>query len=339
MLKNVICLVALSLLTCFAHAQKTPSTKQLQEEFLKWKFGMFIHFNLATYHERDLAIGYEDPSVFAPDKLDCNQWAEACKVAGMKYGVLTVKHSEGYPLWDSKHTSHDITAFVNYKNGKGDIVREYVEAFRKAKLKVGLYYCMPNDFLRNNTLPEGMPDLHGLPPEAQGDYVGFIKKQLTELLSNYGPIDLLWFDQYENKYTGKNWSEIKDHVKSIQPACIVIANNSLNNQATDIQSYEYPFLVKIKREKTLPYENNESAAEVCDKIGPKWFWNSKENSSNLKQADEIVKMLKLCNERRANYLLNAEPDKTGLIPNYTVERLRQVRELWEGKSLMPTNAN
>jgi alpha-L-fucosidase len=308
------------------HAEEPPSKLQLQEEFLKWKFGMFISFNLATYHEREWASGYEDPATFAPDKLDCNQWAEVCKAAGMKYGVLTVKHTEGYALWDSKHTTQDITAFVNYRNGKGDIVREYVDAFRKSGLKVGLYYCLPGNFSKD-TLPDGKPDLHGLPPEAKGDYVGFMRKQLTELLTNYGPIDLLWCDQFINPYTGKDWQEIKAHVKSIQPGCIMIANNSLNDKETDIHGYEYPWLVAKKRKNTLPPDDNQSAAEVCDIISPAWFWKSTENSSNLKKADEIVKMLKYCNDRKANYLLNAAPDKTGLIPDYTVERLKEVGKL------------
>lgn len=315
----------------FSHAGEPPSKLQMQKEFLKWKFGMFIHFHLATYHEREWANGYEDPATFAPDKLDCKQWADVCKAAGMKYGVLTVKHTEGYALWDSKHTTHDITAFVNYKNGKGDIVREFVDAFRKSGLKVGLYYCFPGNFSKD-MLPEGKLDLHGLPPEAKGDYVGFIKKQLTELLTNYGPIDLLWCDQFINPYTGKDWQEIKAHVKSLQPACIVIANNSLDDQQTDIHSYEYPWLVAKKRKKTLPSEDNKSAAEVCDIMGPAWFWKSKENSSNLKPAEELARMLKLCNDRKANYLLNVAPDRSGLIPDYTVERLKEVGKLiQEGK--------
>jgi alpha-L-fucosidase len=323
MIKLILCVLAS---TALVHAGGPPSSKQLQEDFLKWKFGMFIHFNLATYHEREWANGYEDPLTFAPDKLDCNQWAAACKAAGMNYAVLTVKHTEGYGLWDSQHTSHDVTAFTNYRNGKGDLVREYVDAFRKSGLKVGLYYCMPGNFSKES-LPEGKPDLHGLPPEAKGDFVGFIKKQLTELLSNYGPIDLLWIDQYNNSYTGGNWLEIKAHVKSIQPACLVIANNSLNGKLTDIHSYEYPLLVARKSKEPLPPANNKNAAEVCDIMGPAWFWKSNENSTNLKKADEIVKMLKLCNDRRANYLLNVAPDKSGLIPEYSVARLREVGEL------------
>jgi alpha-L-fucosidase len=305
----------------------------LREDFLDWKYGMFIHFNVATYNEREWASGYEDPASFAGDKLDCNQWADAAGAAGMKYAVLTVKHTGGWCLWDSEHTSsHDMTAFKNYKNGKGDIVREFVDAFRKRRIKVGLYYCFPGDYARGGNLPKDKEDLHGLPPEAKGDYTGFIKKQLSELLTRYGPIDLLWADQYSNSYTRDDWQEIKRHIKSLQPNCIVIANNSLDFRDTDIQSYEYPWL-KVKRPaKALPPEDNEHPSEVCDKIGPGWFWNTRENSANLKTAEEVAAMVNLCNSRRANYLLNVAPDRSGLIPAYSVERLLQAGKLLRAKT-------
>ena len=222
-------------------AQASKPLAERQQEFLSWKFGMFICYGLATFNERQWATGHEDPATFAPTQLDCGQWADAAKAAGMKYAVFTTKHTSGYALWDSKHTTHDITAFTNYRQGKGDLVREYVDAFRARGLKVGLYYCLPGDFSKN-TLQPGQADLHGLPPEAAGDYVKFIKLQLTELLTQYGAVDLMWFDQYENKYTGAQWGEIKAHVHSLQPDCLVLANNSTDFKETDIHGYEYPWL-------------------------------------------------------------------------------------------------
>ena len=218
------------------------ATANLAGEFLTWKFGMFIHFNIATFNNREWANGYEDPLTFTPDQLDCGQWADAAKAAGMKYAVLTVKHTGGYCLWDSAHTTHDITAFKNFKRGKGDIVREFVDAFRARGIKIGFYYCAPGDYDNRlgNTLPEGKPSLHGMPPEAAGDFQGFVKKQFTELLSNYGPVDLIWCDQYKVKFTLDQWYDIKAHIKTLQPNCLVIANNSHDYKETDIHSYEYP---------------------------------------------------------------------------------------------------
>lgn len=333
---RILLLVGLAGITALsasgAGEEADPATR-LREEFLEWKYGMFIHYNIATYHDRQWATGREDPTTFRPDKLDCNQWLQTAAAAGMKYAVLTVKHTGGFCLWDSKQTaSHDITAFANYKDGKGDIVREFVDACRRHRIKVGLYYCFPGDFAKRH-LPKGEEDkLLGLPPEARGDFTGFIKKQMDELLTDYGPIDLLWIDQYNNKYTGDDWPGILKHVKSLQPACIVIANNCLDFNKTDIHSYEYPLLKATRaRNHHLPPEDNKHPAEVCDKLGPGWFWSTKDNEALLANAGDVAAMVKLCNSRRANYLLNVAPDRSGLIPGYVVERLRQIGSLLDEK--------
>lgn len=315
-----------------AQVQTETQLKSKQAEFLKWEFGLFMHFNMATFTEREWANGYEDPASFSPEKLDCNQWAEVAKEAGMKYAVLTVKHTGGWCLWDSKYTSsHDITAFKNYKNGKGDIVREFVDAFRKRGIKVGFYYCFPGDYTGRwgNILPEGKPNLHGLPPEAEGDYVGFIKNQLTELMTAYGKIDLIWIDQYSQKYTHSAWPEIRRHIKSHQPQCLVIGNNAHNYEESDILGYEYSYLMKKGKDhsKALPPADNTKPTEVCDQIGPGWFWSTEENSANLKSAEGIIEILTLSNNRSANYLLNVAPDNTGLIPEHSVLRLMEFRDL------------
>ncbi|MBS3764870.1 MAG: alpha-L-fucosidase [Planctomycetes bacterium] len=310
----------------------TQESVSAADAFLGWKFGMMLSFNMSTFHDMTWTNGYEDPATFAPDKLDCGQWADAATKAGMKYGVLTVKHTGGWCLWDSQYTSHDATAFINYKDGKGDIVREYAESFRERDLKVGFYYCFPGDFSGKlgNVLPEGARDLHGMPPEAEGNYAGFIKKQLTELLTQYGSVDLMWIDQYANRYTGEQWKTLKGHIKSLQPNCLVIGNNSIDGQETDVHSYEYPWLKPNAPERALPPEDNDVPAEVCDKMGPGWFWKSWEDETNLMEAEEVVRMLRLCNSRMANYLLDVAPDKSGLIPDHSVQRLEEVGELRSG---------
>ena len=238
--------------------------------------------------------------------------------------MLTVKHTEGYPLWDSGVTTHDVTAFTHYKGGRGDIVREFVNAFRSRGLKVGFYYCFPGDFSKG-ALAAGQPDLHGLPPEAAGDYAGFIKRQMSELLTDYGPIDLLWCDQYSNPYTVARWAEVKGHIKSLQPRCLVLGNNAHSLEESDVYSYEYPW------KPLLPPEGNTVASEVCDYIGGGWFWHPGVGPGQLKLPEDIVSRLKLCNRRRANYLLNVPPDRDGLIPEMCVERLRQVGRLLEAR--------
>ena len=128
------------------------------------------------------------------------------------------------------------------------------KTFRSRGLKVGFYYCFPGDYsagipgeYANEKLADDQPDLHGLPPEAAGDYAGFIKKQLAELLSKYGDIDLLWCDQYANKYTKDQWQDIKAYIKSLQPRCIVLGNNARRLTDSDILGYEFPWQSALPR--------------------------------------------------------------------------------------------
>jgi len=316
------------------YEQPDSVLKKKHMEFSSWKYGMFLHFNLATYTGREWTNGHEDPLLFNPAKLDCNQWMSAIKAAGMNYAVLTVKHTEAYPLWDSNYTDHDITAFKNYKNGKGDIVREYVDACRKNKIKVGLYYCLPGDFgvdkAWSNPLKDGQKDYHGLPFEAEEDFSVFIEKQVTELLTNYGPIDLLWFDQYYNKYTGKDWLRLKALVHKLQPMCIVLANNSRSYKESDILGYEYPYMMQVSPDKALPPIGNKDVAEVCEKLDDRgWFWHAGEKK--MKSAKTVADMLNLCQSRKSNLLLDIAPSQEGLIEQVYIDRLVEIRKLTLGK--------
>ncbi|HWA87379.1 MAG TPA: alpha-L-fucosidase [Opitutus sp.] len=302
---------------------ETPGLSAEQREFMTWRFGMFVHFNLGTFADLDWAGGYEDPALFAPAKLDCGEWADAAKAAGMRYVVLTVKHTEGIALYDSAATTHDITLFKNFRGGHGDVVREFVDACRSRGLKVGLYYCFPGDYsdaAHHNAPPPGRPNLHGLPREAAGDYVGFIERQLRELLTRYGAIDLLWIDQYNNKYTGPQWPEIRAFVKKLQPRCLVVGNNAASLRDSDVLSYEYPWRHE------LPAKDNTLPAEVCDTIqtGARWFWREAKRPEDLVPAEAIVERLHETNERNGNYLLNVPPDRDGLIAGAQLERLREV---------------
>jgi alpha-L-fucosidase len=168
-----------------------------------------------------------------------------------------------------------------------------------------------------------MPDLHGLPAEAAGHYVDFMKRQLAEMLTNYGPIDLLWIDQYQNKYTGDRWPEIFAYLKELQPHCIVLANNAHTLRESDALSYEYPWKAET------PPPGNALPAEVCDTIqtGARWFWRDSPKPSDLQSAAVIAAKVQMCNGRNANYLLDVPPDREGLISGPQLQRLRDVGAL------------
>jgi len=324
--KPLVLAMAALALPAVANAAADPALTLQQRDFITWRFGMFVHFNLGTFADNDWAGGYEDPLLFKPDRLDCRQWVDAAKEAGMTYLVLTVKHTEGIALYPSSLTTHDVTRFKNFRDGKGDIVREFVDACRARGMKVGLYYCFPGDYsdeAHHNAPPPGMPNLHGMPPEAAGDYVGFIKRQLAEILTRYGPIDLLWIDQYGNRYTKDRWPEIQAYLKGLQPDCLVLANNARNLVDSDVLSYEFPW------KSEMPAADNALPAEVCDTIqtGQRWFWREVKKPSDLQPAQQIVDKIRDCNARHANYLLDVPPDRDGLISGPQLQRLKEVGKL------------
>jgi alpha-L-fucosidase len=320
----------LILILCLSSASGQPSQPDAilmkkQKEFLSWKFGMFIHFNMATFNEQEWANGWEDTLLFNPSRLDCGQWADAAKAAGMGYAVLTVKHTGGWCLWDSKYTRHDIARFSNFRNGKGDLVKEYIDAFRSRGLKIGLYYCLPGDYSNQlgNKLKCGQADLHALFPEATGDFEWYIERQVEELLTRYGKIDMIWFDQYTNPYTGKYWQQLKAVVNKIQPECVVVANNCSSYDETDIIGYEFPYLKLVRPGRELPPVGNKNASEVCDCLDERgWFWHK--GGETVKKVDDIVNMVTLSNSRSANYLLDVPPNGDGVIPDLYVSQLKAI---------------
>src|SRR4051794_14712827 len=184
----------------------------LQKRFVDWRFGMFLHFNMGTFHDAEWVDPNQDPLSFAPANLDCGQWADAAKAAGMRFAVLTAKHHDGFCLWPSKHTTYDVMSSA-YRH---DVVREYVDAFRSRGVTPCLYLS-----IWDRTNGVGVP--------VTRDQIAFVKGQLTELLTGYGPIPLLIFDgwAWQMGHQAVPFGEIRAHVASLQPDCLVLDLNGL----------------------------------------------------------------------------------------------------------------
>lgn len=174
--------VASASLAADTSAKNPPSVETLQRDFRKLEFGMFIHYNMATYKGAQWVAGYHSPADFDPgvETIDTDAWADAAKSAGMNYGVLTVKHVSGFCLWDSKHTTYDVMhPDCPYQK---DLVAQFVESFTSRGLKVGLYYCWRHpgfgDGAKYKVLPpECDPAEHSL-----AEQIAFQKAQIAELL-------------------------------------------------------------------------------------------------------------------------------------------------------------
>ncbi len=164
---------------------------QAQQAWMDLGFGLFIHFGINTYYDVEWSDGSLDPVKFNPTQLDTDQWCAAAQAAGMKYVVLITKHHDGYCLWPSKYSSYSVAATPYGR----DVVAEVVNSAEKHGLKVGFYYSLWDRFNK----------LHDTNEPA---FVDFMKLQLEELLTNYGPIVEMWFDGFWKKqqhgWTKKN---------------------------------------------------------------------------------------------------------------------------------------
>ncbi|MEI6246598.1 MAG: alpha-L-fucosidase, partial [Acidobacteriota bacterium] len=195
-------------------AQNRPVPTRAQLEWQRDEIALFLHFGVNTFTDREWGDGKEDPAIFNPAGLDARQWARAAKAAGAKAMILTAKHHDGFCLWPTKTTTHSV-ASSPFREGKGDVVREFVDACREFNLKAGLYLS-PWD--RNARV-------YGDSPR----YNEFYWTQLTELLTQYGRIDEVWFDGANGEGpNGKkqvyDWPNTWALVRKLQPEAVMFSD-------------------------------------------------------------------------------------------------------------------
>jgi alpha-L-fucosidase len=198
-----------------------PDARQITWQELQ--FYGFVHFNMNTFSDREWGFGDEKPEQFNPTALDARQWARIAKEAGMKGLIITAKHHDGFVLWPSAYTEHSVKNSP-WRDGKGDLIREFVDACREYGLKVGMYYS-PWD--RNH------PD-YGKP-----EYITYMRNQLTELLTNYGEIFEVWFDganggtgwygganedRKVDKFSYYDWPTTIELVRKLQPGAMLFSD-------------------------------------------------------------------------------------------------------------------
>lgn len=326
-----IFLLAAFLLQCTSSdKKKTAETEsvpvksklqQLKEDFIERRFGMFICFNIMSYGAKWGEENYPIDS-FNPQKLDCNQWADAAVSAGMTFGLLTTKHHEGFCLWDSEYTDYDV-ASTPYKK---DIVQQYVDAFRAKGLGIGIYYS-----IGDNT--------HGIKKgEITPEKVEFVKGQIRELLTNYGEVEYLVFDSWNWSIGHKDiaYKEIRDLIRELQPDCLITDHTHLQAPYhSDIPYFEGPF-------GAYPPEGNIMASALghCSLKGNGWFWSDatpngmKENDG----VDVVVKKLSECESRYCNFMLNCMPNRDGLLDDIYIDMLSEIGNKWKAdttRALLP----
>jgi len=292
------------------------------------RFGMFVHWGPVSLRGTEIgwSRGKEVPvdeydalyRQFNPTSFDATAWARLAKAAGMKYLVLTTKHHDGFCLWNSRLTDYTITNTPFRR----DVVRELADACRRE----GMPFCAYHSILdwRHPDYPLGSPGGKTKKPSADmARYVTYLKGQLTELVSNYGPLGLLWFDGgWEDAWSEQMGRELYHHVRALQPS--VIVNNRVGKalegmagtSATGAFAADYD-----TPEQQVGRYRDDRAWESCITICKQWAWKP---DDALKSFAECVETLVTCAGGDGNLLLNVGPMPSGLIEPRQQDRLREI---------------
>ena len=294
----------------------TPSPRQI--EYQQWQRGIFIHFGLRTFHEgfRDMDERKMSLDNFRPEeKVDCNQWVATAKAAGFEYMVLTAKHHDGFANWPSKTTDFNI-ANTPYMDGKGDVVKDFVEACRRHGMHPGLYYSPFDD---------ASPVYDD--EKAYDDY--FIT-QISEILEPYGPIDILWFDGCGSEGHTYDWRRIIGEIRRMQPNILIFSLGDPDFRWVGNEEGYAPADTRHVSDR-VPFSVNETDGEKaaerwlpaecdCRMRERNWFY-SENDEHTVKSVDELMGMYTYSVGRGANLLLNVGPDRRCKLPDLDAQRL------------------
>ncbi len=289
-------------------------------------FGMFIHWGLYAIPAgewRGQQIGgigewimlraripvadYERlADGFNPVEFDADAWASLAADAGAKYLVITAKHHDGFSMFKSDVSDYTIVAATPFKR---DPMQELAAACQRHGVKFCFYYSQTQDW--HHPGGDGNDwDYDEAAKDFDGYVQNYVKPQVRELLTNYGPIGLIWFDT-PKRMTPAQSRELVDFVHSIQPDCLV--NGRIGNGLGDYAE---------SRDNVIPTEQLQSDWEVPATINDTWGY--KTSDQNWKSPAELVKKLVDCASKGGNYLLNVGPTASGVIPEPSIERMHAV---------------
>ena len=287
----------------------TPNYRQL--EHLKLGKKAFFHFGVNTFSDKEWGDGLEAEKSFNPTNLDVRGWIRDIKAAGFKLAIITAKHHDGFCLWPSKYTEHSVKNSP-YKDGKGDIIREFTDACHEYNMKVGIYVS-PWD---RNSPHWGSPD-----------YSLYYANQLEEIVTQYGKIDEIWWDgagSLEAKYDWGLWAYI---VRKNQPDAVIFGSMGatpyvemrwVGNEAGYAGKTHYASINAKTVEKEIVADMNTGIiggerylpAEVDVSIRPGWFYH-KDQDDKVKSARTLDDIWFRSVANNAMMLLNFPPDRTG----------------------------
>ncbi len=297
----------------------------LQQNYVDQQYGVFLHFNMGTFTNEEWAAPDQNTNQFNPVGLDTDQWAATAEAAGMKYGVLTTKHHDGFALWDTDQSDYDIanSACSWYWDEGYDVVASYANSFRDAGLGVGLYYSIWD---RTNGIN------HTLSSAAATAYV---KAEITHLLTSYGFIEVLWTDGWgwlpsTVGYDYVDYDEVYNHIKTVSADTLLLENNPRNRNLdhTDIEGFE----------QNLPPVDNTLPAESYPtlRLDNKWFYATP-NENEFKSAAYMGEFIRTVQARNATCLLDVPPNRDGVIQQTAIDRLMEIKDNLDNPPPVPDN--
>lgn len=317
MTRKLIAILLLVLTTQLLTAQvPKPTVQQLQWHDME--FYLFTHFGPNTFTDLEWGEGTEKAEIFNPSNLDCRQWCRIAKAAGAKGIIITAKHHDGFCLWPSKYSTHTVRE-SNWRNGKGDVLKELSAACKEYGLKFGVYIS-PWD--RNH------PD-YGTP-----QYNDVFVNMMKELFTNYGPIWELWWDGANGEGpNGKkqvyDWNRFKKTVKKLSPNTVIFSDVGphirwVGNERgiagetnwNTLDTAGFTAGAGAPTNDTLSRGNVNGKVWIpaeCDvSVRPGWFYH-KEEDDKVKTPEQLFELYLKSVGRGATLLLNVPPDRRGLI--------------------------
>jgi alpha-L-fucosidase len=332
-----LAVMAVAVIVCQAVAAQEPPADRMRW-FHDAKFGMFIHWGVysqaggewkgTTNHAEWLQLTAKIPLAeyvpfakrFNPVQFNADAWAQLAADAGMKYMVITSKHHDGFAMFDSPSNPYNIvkaTAFAR------DPLKELADACRKHGLKFCVYYSLGRDW-HDPDVPTGSPGNPKFPPGSRSNLLDYpdeskkdfskyfqrkVKPQVRELLTQYGPIGIMWFDTPE-KISRAQSLELRAMIRQLQPDCII--NSRVGHGLGD---YGTP-------EQQIPSAKSDKAWETCMTLNGHWGYNS--HDQKWKSTEMLLDNLVDIVSKGGNYLLNVGPTGEGVIPQPSVKRLHEI---------------
>jgi alpha-L-fucosidase len=373
-----------------------------QTDWMRLERTFFLHFGVNTFNEVEWGSGHEDPSIFNPKELDANKWLDAMQTFGGKMIVLVCKHHDGFCMWPTRYTAHSVAASP-WRDGKGDVVLEVANATRAHGLKLAVYLS-PADLYQLRTNPKNPTGYYGngssnvlsviptdparfksnpalgrTPPagftnytNAVDDYNRYFLNQLYELLTEYGPIQEVWFDganpdpRVKETYNYAAWYQL---IRRLQPGAVImgkgpdvrwVGNEGGVGRTTewsviplpeppdtfiwpDMQEWDSGSRARLKPGSHLWWYPAEVNVTILDH--GQWFWARGKKPRSISQ---LVDIYYTSIGRNGNLIVNLSPDSRGLIPDDQVlalSRMAQVvketfaTNLADGGKLTADNAN